>query len=86
MSDNNIYAALRESHKIQRSLCRKLLRAAPHHEKREAIFHELKIELAAHAGRRNVFYMRRFCWMIWGWIRRVMRSLSIMKLTSASKR
>ncbi len=47
---DNIYEALRESHDVQRSLCRKLIRAAPHSERRRAIYRELKIELAAHAA------------------------------------
>ena len=47
---DNIYEALRESHDVQRSLCRKLIRAAPHGERRREIYRELKIELAAHAA------------------------------------
>lgn len=43
-----IYDALRESHAIQRSLCRKLLRSPPHSERRIALFTDLRIELAAH--------------------------------------
>ncbi len=49
MSDT-IYDALRESHQIQRSLCRKLLLSKPHTERRIAIFTDLRIELAAHAA------------------------------------
>jgi hypothetical protein len=49
MPAQNIYDALRESHEVQRSLCTKLLRAAPHSERRQEIYRELKIELAAHA-------------------------------------
>lgn len=45
-----IYDALRESHERQRSLCRKLLRTQPHSERRQALFTELRIELAAHAA------------------------------------
>jgi hypothetical protein len=45
-----IYDALRESHERQRSLCRKLLRSQPHTERRQALFTELRIELAAHAA------------------------------------
>ena len=43
-----VYDALRESHRIQRSLCRKLLRTAPHDQRRRDMFRELRIELAAH--------------------------------------
>lgn len=49
MSDT-IYDALRESHQIQRSLCRRLLRSKPHTEHRIALFSDLRIELAAHAA------------------------------------
>lgn len=49
MSDN-IYEALRESHEVQRSLCRRLLRARPGDGRREELFRELRIELAAHAA------------------------------------
>jgi len=45
-----IYDALRESHKIQRSLCRRLLRAKPGDVLRQQLFRELRIELAAHAA------------------------------------
>ena len=55
MTATNIYDALRESHEIQRSLCRKLLRAAPHSERRLDIYQELKIELAAHAAAEERF-------------------------------
>jgi len=51
----NIYDVLRESHEIQRSLCRKLLRAAPHGERRKEVFRELRIELAAHAAAEERF-------------------------------
>ena len=44
----SIYDALRESHQVQRSLCRKLLRTAPHDQRRRDLFRELRIELAAH--------------------------------------
>ncbi len=43
-----IYDALRESHGIQRALCRKLLRSAPDSERRRDLFTQLRIELAAH--------------------------------------
>src|SRR5690606_11202990 len=55
MSTDNIYEALRESHEVQRSLCRKLLRAAPHSDRRQEVFRELKIELAAHAAAEERF-------------------------------
>ncbi len=45
-----IYDALRESHEIQRSLCRRLLLSKPHTERRIALFTDLRIELAAHAA------------------------------------
>lgn len=45
-----IYDALRESHEIQRSLCRKLLRAKAGDEHRPHLYRELRIELAAHAA------------------------------------
>ena len=45
----NIYESLRASHKVQRSLCRKLLRAKEDMQKR-AMLRDLRIELAAHAA------------------------------------
>ncbi|GAA5233508.1 hemerythrin domain-containing protein [Verticiella sediminum] len=51
----NIYEALRASHELQRSLCRKLLRAAPQGERRTQIYRELRIELAAHAAAEERF-------------------------------
>ncbi len=54
MSDT-IYDALRESHEVQRSLCRKLLRSPPHSERRIALFTDLRIELAAHAAAEERF-------------------------------
>lgn len=48
--DETIYDTLRESHQIQRSLCRKLLLSKPHTERRIALFTDLRIELAAHAA------------------------------------
>src|SRR5687768_13884155 len=42
-----IYDALRESHEIQRSLCRTLLRTQPHDARRRDLFRELRIELPA---------------------------------------
>ena len=50
MDTDNIYEALRVSHDIQRKLCRRLLRASPQGGKRQEIYAELKIELAAHAA------------------------------------
>lgn len=47
---DTIYDALRESHALQRSLCRKLLRSPPRSERRIALFTQLRIELAAHAA------------------------------------
>ena len=51
----NIYEALRESHEIQRSLCRRLLRVKPESGKREETLRELRIELAAHAAAEERF-------------------------------
>jgi len=45
---DTLYDALRESHERQRSLCRSLLRTAPHADRRREVFRELRIELAAH--------------------------------------
>ena len=50
-----IYDALRESHEIQRSLCRRLLRAKPGSQERISIFRELHTELAAHAAAEERF-------------------------------
>lgn len=47
---DTIYDALRESHEIQRSLCRKLLRAKSGDPRRDELFRQLRIELAAHAA------------------------------------
>lgn len=44
----NIYAALRESHEIQRSLFRKLLRSKPGSQNRVDLFTQTRLELAAH--------------------------------------
>ncbi|MGR4896648.1 hemerythrin domain-containing protein [Stenotrophomonas sp. LARHCG68] len=52
---DNIYDALRESHQLQRSLCRKLLRSSPHTERRRQLFTELRRELAAHAAAEERF-------------------------------
>lgn len=43
-----IYEALRESHEIQRTLLRKLLRSKPATQSRISLFRELRIELQAH--------------------------------------
>ncbi len=51
----NIYDALRESHRLQRSLCRKLLRASPQGDRRREIYRQLRIELAAHAAAEERF-------------------------------
>lgn len=51
----NIYEALRQSHEVQRTLCRRLVRATPEGGKREAILRELRIELAAHAASEERF-------------------------------
>ncbi|GAB1408038.1 hemerythrin domain-containing protein [Thermomonas brevis] len=50
-----IYDALRESHDIQRSLCRRLVRAKPHTQARISLFKELHTELAAHAAAEERF-------------------------------
>jgi hypothetical protein len=50
-----IYDALRESHVLQRSLCRKLLQSPPHSERRIALFTDLRVELAAHAAAEERF-------------------------------
>lgn len=50
-----IYDALRESHEIQRSLCRKLLRARPGTQDRISLFKQLHTELAAHAAAEERF-------------------------------
>ena len=43
-----IYDALRESHEIQRSLLRKLLRSMPGTQDRVSLFRQVRIELGAH--------------------------------------
>lgn len=43
-----LYDALRESHQIQRSLCRRLLRSRPGTAARADLFKQLRVELAAH--------------------------------------
>lgn len=46
----NIYEALRESHELQRKLCRQLTRIKPGTPRAAEIFRALRIELAAHAA------------------------------------
>lgn len=50
-----LYDALRESHELKRSLCRRLLRSPPRSEHRVALFGALRIELAAHAAAEERF-------------------------------
>lgn len=50
-----IYDALRESHEIQRSLLRKLLRSKPGTQERISLFKEVRIELAAHEAAEERF-------------------------------
>jgi hypothetical protein len=52
---DTIYDALRESHAVQRSLCRRLLRSRPGSAARISIFTALRIELAAHAAAEERF-------------------------------
>ncbi|MCA8411590.1 hemerythrin domain-containing protein [Burkholderia multivorans] len=49
-----IFDALRESHEIQRSLMRRLLRSQPG-EARSALFEQLRIELSAHEAAEERF-------------------------------
>lgn len=56
MPDINIYDALRESHEIQRALCRSLLNAPPDGDERNEIFKQLRIELAAHAAAEERYF------------------------------
>lgn len=49
----NIFEALRESHELQRSLCRRLVRVTP--ADRDAVFLMLKVELEAHAAAEERF-------------------------------
>jgi hypothetical protein len=51
----NIYDSLRESHELQRSLCRRLVRVKPENGRREEVLRELRIELAAHAAAEERF-------------------------------
>lgn len=52
---DTIYDALRESHAIQRALCRKLLRSPPQGGQRVKLFSDLRVELAAHAAAEERF-------------------------------
>ncbi|MCW5654124.1 hemerythrin domain-containing protein [Hydrogenophaga sp.] len=52
---DNIYEALRESHELQRKLCRRLLRTAPDNPLAWSLFQELRVELAAHAAAEERF-------------------------------
>ncbi|MEO7252567.1 MAG: hemerythrin domain-containing protein [Arenimonas sp.] len=52
---DNIYDALRESHEIQRSLLRKLLRSKPGTQDRIALFTQVRVELAAHEAAEERF-------------------------------
>ncbi len=52
---DNIYEALRESHALQRSLLRKLLRTRPGDARRAELFQALRVELAAHAAAEERF-------------------------------
>lgn len=54
MSDT-IYDALRESHEIQRSLLRKLLRTKPGTQERISQFKQVRIELEAHEAAEERF-------------------------------
>jgi hypothetical protein len=45
---DTIYDALRESHELQRSLLRRLLRSKPGTQARIALFREVRVELEAH--------------------------------------
>ena len=48
MTTLTIYDALRESHEIQRTLFRKLLRSKPGDQERLNLFDRVRLELAAH--------------------------------------
>jgi len=50
-----LYEALHESHEIQRSLCRRLLRSKPHTRERIDLFTALRHELAAHEAAEERF-------------------------------
>ncbi|MEY4427139.1 MAG: hypothetical protein RL535_1437, partial [Pseudomonadota bacterium] len=50
-----LFEALRESHDIQRSLCRQLTSTRSDTAKRESLFLQLKVELEAHAASEERF-------------------------------
>ena len=52
---DNIYEALRESHEVQRKLCRQLVRIKPEDPRAKETFKALRIELAAHAAAEERF-------------------------------
>lgn len=52
---DNIYDALRESHEIQRSLLRKLLRSKPGTQDRIALLTQVRVELGAHEAAEERF-------------------------------
>lgn len=51
----NIYEALRESHAVQRKLCRSLARIRPGNPAAQEVFRALRLELAAHAAAEERF-------------------------------
>ena len=52
---DNIYDALRESHEIQRSLLRKLLRSKPGTQERITLLTQVRVELGAHEAAEERF-------------------------------
>ncbi|WP_439609361.1 hemerythrin domain-containing protein [Hydrogenophaga sp.] len=52
---DNIYEALRESHELQRTLCRQLVRIKPDDPRALEVYRALRIELAAHAAAEERF-------------------------------
>lgn len=52
---DNIYEALRETHELQRKLCRQLVRIKPDDPRAQETFRELRVELAAHAAAEERF-------------------------------
>ena len=52
---DNLYDALRESHQLQRSLLRKLLRSKPGTQDRISLLTQVRIELAAHEAAEERF-------------------------------
>jgi hypothetical protein len=51
----NLFDALRESHRTQRSLCTRLLRSKGDDARRQSLFLQLKVELEAHAAAEERF-------------------------------